>query len=206
MSRELPTGFASAMDAPILHPVFLAQIDWPTGTIRVWNGYGDLTWDGQTWVGVGHLGGISVIKESRDLAANGVTLSLSGIPSGNISLALANNTQGQPAYIWVGELDVATKAFTVDPYRIFAGIIDVCPIEDDGTTATINVNLEKEFIDTRTEGRRYTHEDQQIDYPGDLGFEYVAGLADKPLNWNGPSATGAGTTVEPGNNDGGTEG
>lgn len=186
MSRDLPTGFASAMDAATLHPCILVELAWPTGTVRAWNGYRDLTWDGNTFIGTGHLGGISAIKESRDGAANGVALTLSGIPSGNVSLALANDTQGQSAKIWFGELNSA-GAFTIDPYQIFEGVIDVCPIEDDGTTATITVQLEKELIDRRARGRRYTHEDQIIDYPTDRGFEYVAGLVNKPLNWGGPN-------------------
>lgn len=207
MSRTLPTGFAAAMDGPTLHPVYLLQLNWPTGTVYVWNGYGDLVWDSKTWQGVGYLGGISSIKESRDLAANGTVVSLSGIPSGNLALAMANNTQGQPGIIYVGEFDVATKSFTIDPYQIFSGFINICPIDDEGETAVVHVQLEKELINSRAEGRRYTHEDQQIDYPGDLGFEYVAGLADKMVTWNGQSVTsGAGSVVEPGNNDGGTEG
>jgi hypothetical protein len=45
------------------------------------------------------------------------------------------------------------------------------------------IRVEKELIDSRTRGRRYTHEDQQIEHAGDLGFEYVAGLADKEITW-----------------------
>jgi len=187
MSRGLPTGLGAALEASTLHPVILVRLAWPTGTVYAWNGYRDLSWDGHTWTGTGHLGGISAVKESRDGAANGVTLSLSGIPSANISLALANDSQGQSGKIWFGEIN-SSGAFTVDPYLLFDGVIDVCPIEDNGETCTISVQLEKELIDTRPRGRRYTHEDQIIDYPTDRGFEYVAGLADKPLNWGGPSA------------------
>lgn len=193
MSRDLPTGLGTALTAARLHPVYLVQLNWPTGTVNVWNGYRDLSWDSKTWVGTGHLGGISAVKESRDGAANGVVLSLAGIPSANIALALANNSQGQPAKIWFGEINSA-GTFTVDPYLLFDGVIDVCPLEDNGETATLSVMLEKELIDTRARGRRYTHEDQIIDYPSDLAFEYVAGLADKPLNWGGPSTTAAGVT------------
>lgn len=182
MSRDLPTGLDAAFAAGTVNLVHLVQLNWPSGTVRCWSGYGDISWDSQTWVGTGHLGSISAVRESRDGAANGVTVSLSGVPSTEIARALEGNSMGQPAKIYRGVLD-ANGTFVIDPYLIFDGVIDVCPIEDDGTTATISVQLEKEFIDTRTRGRRYTHEDQQIDYPGDLGFEYVAGLADKEITW-----------------------
>jgi hypothetical protein len=201
MSRDLPTGLGTALTQPTLHPVFLVELQWPTGTVNVWNGYRDLSWDSKTWVGTGHLGGISAVKESRDGAANGIALTLAGIPSSQIALALANNSQGKPAKLWFGEINSA-GAFTVAPYLLFDGVIDVCPIEDSGDTATISVQLEKELIDTRARGRRYTHEDQIIDFPADLGFEFVAGLADKPLNWGGPSTSGAGVVEpEPGTGD-----
>jgi hypothetical protein len=182
VSRTLPTGLASATSSAALSPIFLVELDWPGGTVYAWSGYGNISWGGHTWVGTGHLGKISAVRESREGAANGVTLSLSGIPSANITLALGGSSQGQPGKVYFGVLSSA-GALAIDPYLIFDGVIDVCPIEDDGDRATISVQLEKELIDTRARGRRYTHEDQQIEYPGDLGFEYVAGLADKQITW-----------------------
>ncbi len=182
MSRDLPTGMAAATSAATVAPVFLVQLNWPTGTVYAWNGYGNILWNAQTWIGTGHLGGVSNIRESADGSANGITVSMSGIPSAELSRALENNSQGQPAKIYFGVLS-SSGTFAIDPYLIFDGVIDVCPVEDNGETATIAVQIEKELIDSRTRGRRYTHEDQQIDHPGDLGFQYVAGLADKDIMW-----------------------
>lgn len=192
MARDLPTSFAAAAAAASISPVFLVELQWPTGTVRAWNGYGDIAFGGNTYTGTGHLGTLSPIKESRDGAANGVQLRLSGIPSALVALALANDTQGRPAKIYFGLLN-ASAGFTVDPYLIFDGVIDICPIEDDGTTATITINLEKELIDSRARGRRYTDEDLQIEYPGDLGLEYVAGLQNKEITW-GKATASAGAT------------
>jgi hypothetical protein len=195
VSRTLPTGLASAVAAAKLTPIFLVKLEWPTGTVYAWTGYGSISWDSQTWVGTGHVGAISEVRESRDGAANGITLSLAGIPSGNITLALANDTQGQPGKVYFGVL-AENGTLAIDPYLIFDGVIDVCPIEDSGDTCIISVQLEKELIDTRSRGRRYTHEDQQIDHSGDLGFEYVAGLADKVVNWGTATLAPAATEVD----------
>lgn len=182
MSRDLPTGMAAATSAATVAPVFLVQLNWPTGTVYAWSGYGNISWNAQTWIGTGNLGGISNIRESSDGSANGITVSLSGIPSAELARALEDDSQGQPAKVYFGILS-SSGAFTVDPYLIFDGAIDVCPVLDNGDTATIYIQIEKELIDTRTRGRRYTHEDQQIDHPGDLGFQYVAGLAAKEITW-----------------------
>ena len=37
----------------------------------------------------------------------------------------------------------------------------------------------------RSRERRYTHDDQQIDFPGDLGFEFVPKLQELNLVWGG---------------------
>jgi hypothetical protein len=182
MSRSLPTGFAALTEGDVFRPVFLVELAWPSGTVNAWNGYGSISWDSKTWVGTGHLGAISDIGESSDLAANGLTLQLSGIPSSLITEAMADDSQGQPAKIWLGCL-AKDGTFAADPYLIFDGVIDVCTLQDDGPTATIQVKIEKELIDRRLNNRRYTHEDQQIDYAGDLFFEFVAGLADKEITW-----------------------
>lgn len=195
MARDLPTGMATATSAPALAPVFLVELQWPTGTVYAWNGYGTITHAGNTYTGTGHLGTISEIKESRDGSANGIQLSLSGIPSSLIALALADDSQGRAAKVWFGVLDSAA-AFTVAPYLIFDGVIDVCPISDNGETATITINLEKELIDTRTRGRRYTDEDLQLDFPGDRGLEYVAGMQNKEISWGRATAPAGG--VPPG--------
>jgi hypothetical protein len=200
MSRALPTGFAALASAPVFRPAILVDLAWPSGTIYVWNGYGTLSWNGHTYQGTGHLGDVSGIGESKDGRANGVTLTLGGIPSTMIADALANDAQGRSAKIWLAAFaDDGTLG--ADPYPIFDGVIDISPVEDNGTEATISVQLEKELIDRRINNWRNTHEDQQIDYPGDMFFEFVAGLADKEVVWGGKTISGSAATaggVDPG--------
>jgi hypothetical protein len=191
MARDLPTNYAPLTEATVFRPVILVYLSWPDGAVRAWSGYGSITFGGETFLGVGELGNISPIAESDDLGANGITLTLSGIPSANITNALANDAQGRSGKIWLGAMNSA-GAFAADPYLIFDGLIDVTAIDDDGTVATISVTLEKELIDRRAISRRSTHEDQQIDYPGDLFFDYVAGLQDKSINWGGKSLDSGG--------------
>jgi hypothetical protein len=192
MSRDLPAGMADAVTAPVIAPAWLVELQWVTGTVYAWTGYGEIAWDSKTWVGTGHLGAISEIRESRDGYINGVKLSMSGIPMENLALALAKDSQGMPGKVFFA-LRADDGTFAHGPYQIFDGIIDVCPIVDTGSTLTITVHLEKEQIDTRVRGRRNTHEDQQIDHPGDLFFEHVAGIADKELPWgHAGSASGIG--------------
>jgi hypothetical protein len=62
--------------------------------------------------------------------------------------------------------------------------MDVMDITDDATTARISARYESRLIDLdRSRQRRYTPEDQTLNVPGDLGFEYVAGLQDMQIFW-----------------------
>ena len=181
MSRDLPTGLAAAFASAKIFPCFLVEVEWPGGTVYVWNGYHSLSWGGHTWLPTGDFGGISNIKENRDLTANGVSLTLSGIPSNIIGEAMRNDTQGRPVKIYFGTL--TTTGFVIDPYLQWSGLIDAISHSDDGKTATLTVNCETEMIDNRSAARRYTHEDQQLDFPGDTAFRFVAGMPLTTLTW-----------------------
>lgn len=183
MARSLTAAMITELQAATVRPVLLFRGEFSTGTLRAWTGIGDLSWNSQTWTGVGSLAGISVIEESQEVAAKSVSVSLDGISATNVSLALSAARQGKPCDIWLGFLN-ASGAIIADPYLVFRGRLDVPAIEDGGETATITISYESRLIDLeRPRGRRYTHEDLQLDYAGDLGLEYVALLADQPITW-----------------------
>jgi hypothetical protein len=203
MSRGLPSALATAASSDLFPPAFFVELDWPGGVVRVWTHYGDISWGGNTWVGTGHLGSIGNIAESDDLRANGIALKLSGIPSANVALALANDSQGRDGKVYLGAMDGA-GGLVSDPIVVFAGFIDFTVIEDDGTTASITVQLAKEFTNRKAQPRRYTHEDQQIDHPGDMFFEFLAGNLGKEFAWGRQVIPAAGNT--PGTGSDGSEG
>lgn len=183
MARDLSASMQTEVDAAAVEPVFFVEMDFSSGFVRVWSGYGEFTWDAKTWSGVGHLGEIEPLSEGIDFVANGASLKLSGIPSDLISVALGEYYQGRAATIYLGLLDSA-GAIIADPVPIYAANMDTMEINEDGETSTIIVRIESQAISLkRSREWRYTHEDQQIDYPGDLGFEYVAGLQDKEVLW-----------------------
>lgn len=183
--RNLTSGMVTAVQKTVLHPVIFFEGEFTTGGgsfVRVWSGIGSITWNSLTWTGVGHLGGLSAILESDDLRANGVAVSLSGIPAALISTALADARQGLPGKIWIGEIDPDTLAITADPFLAFEGRLDVPEIEDGGDTAVIRINYESRMIEADlASNHRYTDETQQHFFLGDLGFEFVPEVQ----NWTG---------------------
>jgi len=175
------TGTPSAFSDDSLAPFLAIDLAFDSGAVRLWNGYDDLTVDGEEYTGAGSLLGISSIDETAEIEANGVSITLSGIDSSLISVALTENYQNRTAKIYIGAI---ADNGTVSSYQIFAGRLDVMTIEESGETATIAVTAENRLIDLeRPRTRRYTSEDQKSLFPGDLGLDYVNDLQDKTLDW-----------------------
>lgn len=195
MSRALTTALRAETLAAGLEPVFFAFFDFQGGAVRVWSGLGSKTWGGNTYSGLGHLGSVAPIEESADLKANGVAFQLSGVPSGLIATALGDNYQGRDVKLWLGALD-GSGAVVADPYLLFAGRMDNLEIDDGTESATIRVFAESRMVDLRRSNeRRFTHEDQQIDFPGDDGLDYMPTAQSTPFMWGGqrvPSYAGGG--------------
>jgi hypothetical protein len=181
--RSMTGAIQAELDAAAVRPFFLIQGDFASGGLRFWSGIGPLTWGGFTWTGTGDLLQMSAVKESAGLVANGVTVSLSGIPSALLAVALTESFQGRALTVYFGFLN-DVGAVLVDPFVLWAGRMDTMVIEEGGDTCTIAVNCESRAIAMRrARERRLTHEDQQIDAPGDMGFAFVARLQEQDFQW-----------------------
>lgn len=182
MTRDITTALRDQVTASALQPIALFEAIFDSGTLRFWTGYGPINWNGAEWTGAGNLIGLSELVESQELKAVGAAVTLSGIPSELISVALAEDYQGRRCNIYIGAMDNGVPV--ADPYKIFGGIMDVMEIDEAGEFASITITIENRLIDLeRPRERRYEHEDQQALFAGDLGLEYVPTIQDVPIIW-----------------------
>lgn len=182
MARGITSGLNTEVTASELEPIFLIDLEFDSGALYFWNGVNTLTWSGNDYIGGGNLLSISPIVETNDIRAVGVNLTMSGLPSDLISIALTEAYQGQPVKIRFAAM--SSGAVVADPYLIFDGRMDVLSIDDAGDTATINLSAESRMIDLeRPRLRRYTPEDQKIDHPNDTGLDYVPYIQDVAIQW-----------------------
>ena len=178
MARNLTTGMLAEVTVDRLEPIVLIKLAFESGDLNLWTGLGDLAWNGDIYAGTGTLLALSPLQETQSLTAAGLTGTLSGIPSELISIALNENYMGRPVTVWLGAM-TETGQLVSDPVRVFGGLIDVMAVEDSGETGTIQVTAENRLVRLEQPNlRRYTPEDQAIDYPGDLGLSFVAPLND----------------------------
>ena len=208
MSRSLSAEMLAVATADIVRPIYLVKAEFDSTppedrNLYLWSGFGDLTFNGKNYLGVGNLLSISAVDESTDLTASGASIVLSGIQSPLLAIARDEDYQGRPITIYLGALD-DTGDLIASPTVLFSGFMDVMTIAEAGETSTISVTAENKLIAfDRSYVRRYTAEDQKIDYPNDMGFEFVAKIADQEIIWGRASpASGQGSGSDAGDGAG----
>ena len=152
------------------------ELMFDSGALRIWSGIGDKSIGGQTYTGTGSLLAVGGIEESDGLSAPGANISLNGVDSSLVSLAIQEPYQNRDCRILLGSGN--------DYFEVFSGFMDVMTIEDSGDTCIINLTVESRLIILdRKIPLRYTQETQESRYPGDTFFSAVASLQDKKVNW-----------------------
>lgn len=183
MTERLTTLLAAETGKTVARPILLAEFDFAAAASRAWSGIGTLTWNGLDWIGLGDFGEVSAIEETMELRATGAAFRLSGVPSNLIADAMGEPIQGRSARLWLGFLDEAL-VLVEDPILLFDGRMDTIEITDGGEAAVITLNAENRLRDLeRPRTRRYTDQDQQAEFPGDRGFEFVPVLQQVTINW-----------------------
>lgn len=173
---------AAALENTNVPYLVLVELDFVEGFVRLTNAGYAFTWNGHTWTGAGNLGTISPIEEGQDLQMYGCTLTLSGISSDYVAKCFGVGYSGRSATIWLAPLD-SNYNILEDPIIVFKGKMDTMPIQL-GEQSAIQVTIESKLVDwERARVRRYNNEDQQAEYPGDLGFEFVPQMVEKTLLW-----------------------
>lgn len=203
MSRELAPLVKEELTKQVLEPFFTVELDFDSGPLYMWTGYGNLTIGGKTYIGAGQLLNISSVTETTEMEAKGATITVSGIPSGFLSVALQEPYQGRECRIFfaivvneellqengglllteAGDI-ILTEESGIKLTEIFSGELDQMNIEENADTAIVSVTAENVLIKLeRPTIRRFTNEDQRSRFPNDKGLEYVASLQDKEILW-----------------------
>ena len=207
--RTVSAAWEDAFAAGTVRPlVFVEALFDGDNTLRLFTGYGQITWGESTgssgdfgadfsedfslgiavdpatlWTGAGHLLSLSPIEEGNGVEAPGATVRLSGVDGEIVALALAEPIEGRRINFFVTAYDEAGDIISDTVMRV-SGRMDVPVISDDGTTGTVDITVENRFIyATRPRICRYTDEDQKRRFPGDRGFSFVPKLQDRELQW-----------------------
>jgi len=188
--RAMSTAMLAAFSGTQLAPAIFMTATFNSGPVYLWTGYGPLVWNGQTWLGIGSLGSIGLIDEGSTVEAKGIALQLSGIDPVLLADVLGEFALGQPVQVFLGLF--LGGELIASPVTAWSGRMDLPKIDIAADKANITINCESRLVDLNTAcGRRYTQEDQQRDYPGDLFCMFVNSIQNVTIYWGtAPTSSG----------------
>jgi hypothetical protein len=159
--------------------------------------YKTLTLSGNVYNSLGSLMTITETSQELRAASNDLTVSISGIPTENISLALRDKTKGSLITIQrviFNPVTGAVLSIAGNPAGRFQGLIDNVSLSEDYDVAARTATNTITFICTsvinqierKVSGRRTNPVDQKLLYAGDLGFDRVPNIANTNFNFGAP--------------------
>lgn len=182
MSRGISATIQTEVEKAAVRPAFLIEFHFDP-IARFWTGIGIINWNSVDWSGSGDVIKFTGVEETALVQATGIQFQLAGADAQLVSLALAEDVQGKPVNLYMAFIDSA-GSILADPVGPFEYRMDTFDIDETPGASRITLSAESYLASLeRARPRRYTHEDQQIEFPGDLGLEFVAGIQNKEIKW-----------------------
>ncbi len=182
--RQLTAEMKAALKSRSLRYALFVQIDHPNGMARLWTGVGTIQWAGETWRGIGTIGGVSGVEASGQITIQTVELVLSGVSRSEIASFLEGEIKGREAKIWWAAL---SEQSTVVPDPVLLSVLSLdtrtYAIADDGSvTLKLTGQLGLWQLE-RPLAWAWSSEQQKLLYPDDTGFDLIPGLINQKLAW-----------------------
>lgn len=152
--------------------------------VRFCSGRNTLQVDGNDFDAVGGFLNIGTVSENTDMAAEKFVVTLSGADADNLAIIKDYRYQNRASSLWLGTLDPVTGLLVDNPHKVHAGRMDNMILNVGEESATISVHIEDHMLRAyRPLNRRYTQQDQVVEFPADKGLEFVNSIVDKQINW-----------------------
>lgn len=183
---DLPSVVEASLAGRVVRVAPLVELEYASGTTRVWGGFGALSAGGQQWTGLGDLGSIGAIESPVGGNAPTVTLTLSGVKPELVSIVLDSQAEvkGRPATIYFQHFDESQQTLD-DPIAVFFGTMDTIKISTaTADTRVVELTLEWDFARRSISPFGYLSDtDQKALYPTDEGLEFVSAMQNKTVKW-----------------------
>jgi len=173
--------------------VYLVELDFTAATYYFTTFNVPLVISGHTYLATGTLASVGDIKESQDTDAQTLSINLNVADSAVLAASLGNveGYRGKKARIYLQPLDAAFRPVGIPRLR-FTGEMEPVKIKRDaqpeqggavGGTIELPISRAGMSRARNADGLRLTDEQQQAEYPGDVGLQYVRTLIEKPSQW-----------------------
>lgn len=171
---------------------FLCSFDFQSQPIYVFNGLGQISFNGHTYDGLGVFGSCDEIGESSDLRpANPVVFNVAGVDPSFLALAeVKAEYYRRSARIDIAIFNEALQLVTPIENAVWEGSMDTVALIRSEGAGSVKLTCESILaIWDKAIGFLYTDEHQQAAVPDDTGFNHIAENRDKEVFWGGAVVT-----------------
>ena len=191
---------------PAVRQATFVKIVTETGTILMSSHNQAITIAGDLYPAVGDLLAVSEITNELKQSQSDITITLSGIPTANMSTVLATPIKGAPVEIRRAFFNPTTSALlniSGNPVLEFVGVINNFSIDEgwtDDMTQTVTASIAlscssiMSVLMNKVAGRRTNHNDQDYWFPGDLSMDRVSVISDAVFDFGGTTPAAVVTT------------
>ena len=181
MTRSIDDATVLAMQEGVTRPIVLVKIATPSLDILMTSAMQDVDFGGDTYT-YGTLGNISTISETDNLKDSSITLTFSAVDPATIAAIASADFVNSPITVRVMFFDENWQTVG-DGLLYFEGGAASQNIAL-GVSAEITVNCKSKLSTlSRPRSERYSDQDQQAKYPGDLGMQYATTVSSKDIVW-----------------------
>jgi hypothetical protein len=166
-----PETYAAITDPSGFFPIVLFHVDWPGDPLHAHTNLGSLSWDGQTWAGVGNVADLALPRDTLGMAQQKASLSLLGF-GGELDALLDTDARDRSVRVLFGAVTERDGSTLIgDPFEVFTGAIDglqdVTEAIKTGRTRGMAVPLVSGPSQRARSAVHHSFHDQQAAQPGD---------------------------------------
>lgn len=185
MSRPLDPKVIAQVASSLARLALLAELHYDDQTLRLASTPMNITWSGNTYIGLGNLVSIDPVEETAELKGMSFIARLSGVPATAVGLALNENIQGRLAVFFLAAFDSGWNLLGNPANSVWLRAqMDAQKIRVSGQTAVIEITMRNRLAAwDEANILRYTDDDQKVLFPGDNFFEFVPQLTLKEIRW-----------------------
>lgn len=187
ISQEVADGLKGS----VLNMATLCEFRFASGTMYVWNGSGSRTIAGRDYIGLGTIGGIEGLAQTRAPTSEKVVAKLACLTPEVAALAASENAEvrGRLAFI---SLQLFTSGWGVvgTPIPLFWGTMQRIQIvrepasEESGGSRIAELEIENCFAArSRPSNGLYTDAHQKAKHPGDNACKWVPKQKNQVITW-----------------------
>lgn len=183
--RTLDSNLKAAAESAVFNYVIFVKLAFPSGTLYAHNGVGTKSFGGDDYLGVGAFGGIDgSIEDTLDLQSRPVNLILSSITSEIITAITTDDVFGRDADIYLGALN-AEGELQGTPDNWYSGHMEQVEVLL-GKQDAVKIRLQSRASRLQQRNnKRYVIEDHQLEFSGDMLFEFLPFLQEAQVVWGG---------------------